>query len=193
MSAEIDLKSPAKDCGCDPYLLSLVESKELQVKKTKSSTGLFLAGATGLTAIGISALCFPFVAPALRRICLPYVPASTNQVENVIKALTRSKAKGRLIDLGSGDGRIVRFKMHPLRELFNRLILCPAQVFAAAQNGFQSHGVELNRVLVFFSKIKAMKDGLRNATFSRQDLFKVNYSNYDNVVIFGVNEMVNLY
>ena len=36
-----------------------------------------------------------------------------------------------------------------------------------------------------------MREGLRNATFSRQDLFKVNYSNYDNVVIFGVNEMVN--
>ena len=103
-------KSPENDCGCDPYLLSLVETKESEVKKPKSLTGLFLAGATGLTALGISALCFPFVAPALRRVCLPYVPASTSQVENVVKALTLSKAKGRLIDLGSGDGRIVRIQ-----------------------------------------------------------------------------------
>jgi hypothetical protein len=39
---------------------------------------------------------------------LPYVPASTQQVENVMKALSRSHAGGsKLIDLGSGDGRIV--------------------------------------------------------------------------------------
>lgn len=107
MSAKNNVNSSAEDCGCDPYLLSLVESKEVEVKKPKSFTGLFLAGATGLTALGISALCFPFVAPALRRICLPYVPASTSQVENVVKALTLRNAKGRLIDLGSGDGRIV--------------------------------------------------------------------------------------
>ena len=36
----------------------------------------------------------------------------------------------------------------------------------------------------------AVKNGVKNATFSRQDLFKVDYSNYNNVVIFGVDEMV---
>ena len=81
--------------------------------------------------------------------------------------------------------------MHLLQDQID--FLYSSQVFAAARNGFQSHGVELNRVLVFFSKMKAIKEGLRNATFSRQDLFKVNYSNYDNVVIFGVNEMVTFY
>lgn len=39
---------------------------------------------------------------------LPYVPASTRQVDNVMKALVQSNIKGKsLIDLGSGDGRIV--------------------------------------------------------------------------------------
>ena len=61
---------------------------------------------------------------------------------------------------------------------------------AAAQMGYQSHGVELNSVLVFYSKFSAWKQRLSNATFSRQDLFKVDYSKYDNVVIFGVDEMV---
>lgn len=39
---------------------------------------------------------------------LPYVPASSSQIENVMKALLNGKSKGKkLIDLGSGDGRIV--------------------------------------------------------------------------------------
>lgn len=53
----------------------------------------------------LTAICAPFVLPALRKICLPYVPATTIQVSNVIKALRGRN--GQLIDLGSGDGRIV--------------------------------------------------------------------------------------
>ena len=112
-------------CGCDPYLLSLVEPqvKAGEVKKSTSLTGLFLAGATGLSAIAISAVCFPFVAPALRRVCLPYVPATTKQVENVVQALTSNGVRGKLIDLGSGDGRIVPNNTSPLFcTLFNFLL-----------------------------------------------------------------------
>lgn len=54
--------------------------------------------------MGLTVVCVPFVSPALRKICLPYVPATTAQVENVFKAL--AGRKGSLIDLGSGDGRI---------------------------------------------------------------------------------------
>lgn len=73
------------------------------------ATGLVLAGVFGGSALILSAICFPFVAPALRRICLPYVPASEQQVRNVVQALTlHSKPGGCLVDLGSGDGRIVR-------------------------------------------------------------------------------------
>lgn len=53
----------------------------------------------------ISVICFPFVSPAFRKICLPYVPATHQQIKNVIRAL--SGRSGSLIDLGSGDGRIV--------------------------------------------------------------------------------------
>ncbi len=41
------------------------------------------------------------------QVVLPYVPASTTQVENVMKALTFCRSGGKLIDLGSGDGRLV--------------------------------------------------------------------------------------
>nr|SVE94594.1 EOG090X0HEX [Simocephalus serrulatus] len=159
------------DCGCDPYLLSLVETQPTSTnKKTGRSTGLLLASITGGAAIALSVVCFPFVSPALRRVVLPYVPASTKQVENVMKALSASKSTGKkLIDLGSGDGRIV---------------------LAAGQKGFQSHGVELNSVLVLYSKFAAWKQRINNVTFSRQDLFKVDYTKYNNIVIFGVEEMM---
>lgn len=64
------------------------------------------------------------------------------------------------------------------------------KVMEAGRKGFQSHGVELNSVLVFYSKFSAWRQNIKNATFSRQDLFKVDYSKYNNVVIFGVEEMV---
>ena len=72
---------------------------------------------------------------------------------------------------GSGDGRIVHF---------------------AAQNGFQSHGIELNPWLVIYSKIKSWRLGLKSsATFARADLWKHDFAQYDQVVIFGVEQMVN--
>lgn len=59
----------------------------------------------GGIATAISVVCFSFVSPAFRRICLPYVPATHQQIKNVIQAL--NGRSGSLIDLGSGDGRIV--------------------------------------------------------------------------------------
>ena len=67
-------------------------------------TKLFFSLAGG-SAIALSALCLPFVTPALRRVCLPYVPATDVQVANVLRAL--KGRTGSLVDIGSGDGRIV--------------------------------------------------------------------------------------
>lgn len=59
----------------------------------------------GGIATAISVICIPFVSPAFRKICLPYVPATSQQIRNVLQAL--EGRTGSLIDLGSGDGRIV--------------------------------------------------------------------------------------
>lgn len=126
------------------------------------------------------------------QVVLPYVPASTKQVENVMKALTSCcKSSGKkLIDLGSGDGRIVCPPFFVWLFILLEFRCYTTQVMAAARLGYQSHGVELNSVLVLYSKITAWRQRLTKATFSRQDLFKVDYSKYNNVVIFGVDEMV---
>lgn len=142
---------------------------ELPIEARKSSKiGLFFIAATGGLATAISVVCFPFVSPAFRKICLPYVPATRQQIKNVIRAL--NGRSGSLIDLGSGDGRIV---------------------LAAAKRGFEAHGIELNTWLVWYSRLRALIDGRSsNATFLKRDLWKHHLGKYDNVVIFGVDQMM---
>lgn len=60
------------------------------------------------SAVSLTALSVPFVTPALRRVCIPYVPASDIQIQNVKRLLTKCSAPiSPIIDLGSGDGRVV--------------------------------------------------------------------------------------
>ena len=80
---------------------------DLETKKERkiSRTGKVLLGVTGGIFSGICAITIPFVSPALRRVCLPYVPATSRQVDNVMQLL--KGRSGAVVDLGSGDGRIV--------------------------------------------------------------------------------------
>jgi hypothetical protein len=77
-------------------------------QKSDSSLGKILAGISGLSAVGISILCFPFISPGFRKIALPFLPATDNQIKNILSVLPKNPAiKKKLIDIGSGDGRIV--------------------------------------------------------------------------------------
>ena len=82
----------------------------------------------------------------------------------------RPTTKATLLDIGSGDGRIV---------------------LTAARDGFLATGVELNRWLVYYSRWTAWRAGLRLQTsFVREDLWKHDMKQYNNVVIFGVEQMM---
>ena len=74
-----------------------------------SFTGKVLLGVTGGVLAGICAVSTPFVSPALRKVCLPYVPATNRQVQNVMQLL--KDKPGHVVDLGSGDGRIVSHEL----------------------------------------------------------------------------------
>ncbi|XP_006634672.1 ATP synthase subunit C lysine N-methyltransferase isoform X2 [Lepisosteus oculatus] len=134
----------------------------------RPSWGLWATGLLGGSLVALYAVATPFVAPALRKVCLPFVPATPAQVENVLKALqTRT---GSLVDIGSGDGRIV---------------------IAAAKRGFRAVGLELNPWLVWYSRYRAWREGVhRHTDFYISDLWKVSFSQYSNVVIFGVPQMM---
>ncbi|XP_031532750.2 ATP synthase subunit C lysine N-methyltransferase isoform X1 [Vicugna pacos] len=133
----------------------------------KSNWGFLLTGIVGGTLVAVYAVATPFITPALRRVCLPFVPATTKQIENVMKALRCRR--GSLVDVGSGDGRIV---------------------IAAAKEGFTAVGYELNPWLVWYSRYRAWREGVQgSARFYISDLWKVTFSEYSNVVIFGVPQM----
>ncbi|CAG9830982.1 unnamed protein product [Diabrotica balteata] len=150
-------------------LLETSEQKEPQSLPRKiSPVGKIFVAITGGVAIGLTVICAPFISPAFRKYCLPYIPATDNQVKNILAAL--KGRRGTLLDLGSGDGRIV---------------------LETAKNKFISHGVELNPWLVIFSKICALREGITNAKFYRRDLWKYSIHQYDNIVIFGVEQMMN--
>ncbi|GFN88132.1 family with sequence similarity 173, member b [Plakobranchus ocellatus] len=133
-----------------------------------SQRGAVMLGIVGAVFTGISAALVPFVMPGLRRVALPYIPASAAQISYVFRAL--EGRSGSLLDIGSGDGRIT---------------------MAAARQGFQGHGVELNIWLVLYSRWRAWAQGLsRHAKFYKRDLWKTNLSSYQNIVIFGVESMM---
>ncbi|XP_038626348.1 ATP synthase subunit C lysine N-methyltransferase [Tachyglossus aculeatus] len=134
----------------------------------KRNWGLLVPGVVGGTLVALYAVATPFVTPALRKICLPFVPATSTQIENVLKMLRRRS--GSLVDIGSGDGRIV---------------------IAAAKEGFRAVGYELNPWLVWYSRYRAWREGVHHtAKFYISDLWKVSFSQYTNVVIFGVPQMM---
>jgi len=92
------------DAGLEKDLAVISASTVSQPQLTK--TGKILLGIAGTSFVGVCAVTLPFILPAARRVCLPYVPATDTQVHNVM-SLLRGFKPGRLVDLGSGDGRIV--------------------------------------------------------------------------------------
>uniref|UniRef100_A0A8C6U144 Adenine nucleotide translocase lysine methyltransferase n=1 Tax=Neogobius melanostomus TaxID=47308 RepID=A0A8C6U144_9GOBI len=85
---------------------------------------------------------------------VPYIPASQSQVRNVMTLL--KGRKGNIVDLGSGDGRIV---------------------LEAHRRGFTpAVGYELNPWLIYLSRFNAWRaDHHSKVSYKREDLWKVGY------------------
>jgi hypothetical protein len=102
----------------------------------------------------------------------PYVPSPQSVVADMLRYADVS-AKDFLIDLGSGDGRIV---------------LTAAKVFGA--RGF---GVEIKDELVKKSNEAASKEGLADRVkFIKQDLFKTDMSQATVITMYLLPDTVNL-
>ncbi|XP_067253428.1 ATP synthase subunit C lysine N-methyltransferase-like isoform X4 [Chanodichthys erythropterus] len=112
---------------------------------------------------GVYGLWAAFCMPGLRvpfRLKVPFLPSTKELTANVIKLL--DGRKGRLADLGSGDGRLV---------------------FAASSVGFQCTGFEINSMLLAYSRSKAWWRG-NDIRFIKKDFWKTDLSKYRNVTVF---------
>lgn len=81
-----------------------------------------------------------------RKYSLPYVPTSRKRLKAIMN-LAEIKPGDKVIDLGSGDGRLV---------------------IAAAKQGAEAEGFELNLSLVWFSQIKIFLFSFKDKTLKTQ-------------------------
>ncbi|GLD60605.1 protein FAM173A-like protein [Lates japonicus] len=131
-----------------------------------------IAAGTGLA---VYAMWVGILQPGFRKVPLrlqvPYIPASKAQVDNVM-TLLRGR-KGGLVDLGSGDGRIV---------------------LEAHRQGFTpAVGYELNPWLVRLSHFHAWRAGHRGkVSYRREDLWKVDLTECKNVTVFLAPSVLSL-
>ncbi|XP_073940908.1 ATP synthase subunit C lysine N-methyltransferase-like [Castor canadensis] len=117
----------------------------------KSSWGILVPAIVGGALVALYAVATPSITPALRKYCLPFVPATSKQIENVVKMSQRGR--GSLVDIGSGGGRIV---------------------IAAAKEGVTALGYELNPWLVWYSRYHVWREGVHGfSTFCISDLWKM--------------------
>lgn len=101
---------------------------------------------------------------------VPFVP-SGNKVVDVMLRLAKPTPKDFVIDLGSGDGRIV--------------------IAAAKTYGAQGYGVDLNAGLVRIANARAAREGVGNrAKFYVRDLFKEDFSRATIVTMYLLPEVV---
>lgn len=100
---------------------------------------------------------------------IEYVPSRMEAVHEMLK-LGNVSANDFLIDLGSGDGRIV--------------------ITAAKQYGARGLGIDLNRKLVELSKKNAAKVGVSNlADFRVQDFFKTDIARANIITLYVLTEL----
>lgn len=94
---------------------------------------------------------------------VPYVPTPDAVVAKMLDLVEIQKGE-RLIDLGSGDGRIA---------------------IAAAKRGAEAYGVDINPVRVEEAKGNAQKEGVAGqATFEVKNLFDTNIEQFDIVTMY---------
>ena len=94
----------------------------------------------------------------------PFVPMSKQTVENMLQILALTK-DDIVIDLGSGDGRAV---------------------FAAAKQANAATGVEINPVLLYWSRFFQLVRKQKNVFFVRENLWAFDTSKATVIILFFI-------
>lgn len=94
----------------------------------------------------------------------PYAPLRKEKIKIMLQLLKPKKGE-KLVDLGSGDGRII---LH------------------AAKLGIDATGLEINPILYLLTILRIRKNNLKTAHVYLKDFWKVNLSEYKYVTIYGI-------
>ncbi|CAG12675.1 unnamed protein product [Tetraodon nigroviridis] len=151
-------------------------SEQLFAELKPRNLGGWAVAQIGLgTGLAVYAMWVGILQPGFRKVPLklqvPYIPASKAQVNNVMNLL--NGRKGGLVDLGSGDGRIV---------------------LEAHRQGFSpAVGYELNPWLVGLSRFHAWRAGRHDkVSYCREDLWKVDLTECKNITVFLAPSVLSL-
>lgn len=94
----------------------------------------------------------------------PYIPTDKKKISTILD-LAKVLNGQKVLDLGSGDGRLL---------------------IALARAGANCYGYEINPFLVWWSKYKIKKAGLENQAFIyKKDFWTADVSDFSLVVFFG--------
>lgn len=100
---------------------------------------------------------------------LPYVGTKHHQIETIIK-LAKIKKNETVVDLGSGDGRLV---------------------FAAAQKGAYAIGYELNPFSVLISRLHAHLKGFdESVMIHRQNMWRADLKVADVIFVYSLRKTI---
>ncbi len=98
-----------------------------------------------------------------------YFPTQEYNLEKIISLADMQK--GRMVDLGSGDGRVV---------------------IAFAKKGIEAHGFEINPILVLISKWWIRKKGLQKKAFVHwKSFWREDLSKFDLIYVYGFYHIMN--
>lgn len=93
----------------------------------------------------------------------PYVPTNAKLLDEILKGANLKKGN-LFVELGSGDGRVVRT--------------------AVLKYGVKGLGIELNPLLVLFSTLLAYLRNLRDIKFKRQNFFDTDLKDANTLFLF---------
>jgi 16S rRNA A1518/A1519 N6-dimethyltransferase RsmA/KsgA/DIM1 with predicted DNA glycosylase/AP lyase activity len=94
----------------------------------------------------------------------PFVPIPRDGLEKISGLLALSEGN-KVVDMGSGVGTISLY---------------------LADSGADVTGIDINPVLVWISRIRAILTNGANVSFIRENFWKVDLSNYDTVVMYCI-------
>jgi len=100
----------------------------------------------------------------------PYVPTSKKELDKILRGVPLKK-NASFVELGSGDGRMVRYAVKQYNQI--------------------GVGIEINPLLVGWSNYLAKKEGIsKNVTFLKKNIFDYSLKNVDYLYLFLMPDLL---